>query len=211
MFAYTVGIAGIIGVGVTIKTIYENKERYDLARQGGIIATDRGVKGKFFKKEYNQDYFKIMDNYDTYFRFTNKLNKDKTYFKISNDKDKDNTYFRFTNEINKDKFGYHSVFRRSPIDMEDIMKKYDYKKHHILKLNIEDDTEIFIESNGVLNVKNPSFVILDQIKTSDDFRKVLDEKPYKEIPRFPYCNTILGLVALPSADWVQEMMDNFPE
>ena len=216
MFAYTVGIAGIIGVGVTIKTIYENKERYDLARQGGIIATDRGVKGKFFKKEYNQDYFKIMDNYDTYFRFTNKLNKDKTYFKISNDKDKNNTYFSFTNYMDKDKSGfcygtrgYHTTFKRSPIDMEDIMKKYDSNKHHILKLNIKDDTEIFIEANGVLNVKDPSFVILDQIKTSDDFRKVLDENPYKEIPRLPYCNTIIGLVALPSDDWVQEMMDHF--
>ena len=68
--------------------------------------------------------------------------------------------------------------------MEDIMKKYDSNKHHILKLNIKDDTEIFIESNGALNVKDPSFVILDKIKTSDDFRKILDENPYKEIPHY---------------------------
>ena len=195
MLPYTIGFAGIVMVGLTIKKYNENmykkeseknsekyyekesfyKKRGELALQGGIISTDGIVKGKFFKKEYNQDYFKIMDNDNYYF-------------------ERDGSYLRFTDGANRDKrgscydkFGYYSEFTRHPINMKNFMERYNPEKNHILKLNIEDDTEIFIESNGGLNVKDPSFVILDKIKTLDDFQKILDEKPYKEIPNLhPY-------------------------
>ena len=195
MLPYTIGFAGIVMVGLTIKKYNENmykkeseknsekyyekesfyKKRGELALQGGIISTDGTVKGKFFKKEYNQDYFKIMDNDNYYF-------------------ERDGSYLRFTDGANRDKrgscydnFGYYSEFTRHPINMKNFMERYNPEKNHILKLNIEDDTEIFIESNGGLNVKDPSFVILDKIKTLDDFQKILDEKPYKEIPNLhPY-------------------------
>lgn len=203
MLPYTIGFAGIVMVGLTIKKYNENmykkeseknsekyyekesfyKKRGELARQGGIISTDGTVKGKFFKKEYNQDYFKIMDNDNYYF-------------------ERDGSYLRFTDGANRDKcgfcydkFGYHSEFTRHPINMKNFMERYNPEKNHILKLNIEDDTEIFIESNGGLNVKDPSFVILDKIKTLDDFQKILDEKPYKAIPSLhPYWD----------ADWIQK-------
>ena len=207
MLPYTIGFAGIVMVGLTIKKYNENmykkeseqnceqnyeqnyeketfyKKRGELARQGGIISTDGTVKGKFFKKEYNQDYFKIMDNDNYYFE------RDGSYLRFTDGENRDKRGFCY------DKFGYHSEFTRHPINMKNFMERYNPEKNHILKLNIEDDTEIFIESNGGLSVKDPSFVILDKIKTLDDFQKILDEKPYKAIPSLhPYWD----------ADWIQK-------